>query len=142
MIVSRDQNQLPSFFAPLGDLLQALVFLSSLNGFNSSPLPPDQGFVKRKSSSKVWTKNGSKGFCHFFLSSLRIFFFFFLHYLCVLLYYFESVQFFALHCLICFCLFSFQFWFIFFFHIKKIEKYKNNLCLCTLVLVYLAWPLK
>ena len=42
------QNQLPSSFAPLGDLLKALMFLLNLNGFNSSPSPPDQGFAKRK----------------------------------------------------------------------------------------------
>ena len=46
--------------------------------------------------------------------------------------------------LTCFCLVVFQFCFILLFiKIKiKIEKYKNNVCLCTLVLVYLGWPLK
>ena len=29
-------------------------------GFNSSPLLPDQGFAKRKESSKVWKEKGSK----------------------------------------------------------------------------------
>ena len=53
IIASRDQNQFPSSFTPLGDLLQALMFLSNLNGFNSSPLPLDQRFAKRKGSSKV-----------------------------------------------------------------------------------------
>ena len=37
MIVSGNQNWLPSSFAPLRDLLKALMFLSNLNGFNSSP---------------------------------------------------------------------------------------------------------
>ena len=37
MIASGSQNQLQSFLAPLGDLLKALMFLSNLNGFNSSP---------------------------------------------------------------------------------------------------------
>ena len=37
MIASRNQNQFPSSFAPLGDLLKALIFLSNLNSFNSSP---------------------------------------------------------------------------------------------------------
>ena len=46
MIASGDQNQFPSSFAPLRDLLKALTFLSNLNGFNSSPPSPDQGFAK------------------------------------------------------------------------------------------------
>ena len=60
MIVSGDQNQFPSSFVPLGDLLKALMFLSNLNGFNSSPFLPNQGFSKRKGSSKVWKEKGSK----------------------------------------------------------------------------------
>ena len=60
MIASRDQNQFPSSFAPLGDLLKALMFLLNLNGFNSSPSLPDQWFAKRKGSSKVWKEKGSK----------------------------------------------------------------------------------
>ena len=60
MIASKDQNQFPSSFAPLGDLLKALMFLLNLNGFNSSPSLPDQGFAKRKGSSKVWKEKGSK----------------------------------------------------------------------------------
>ena len=38
MIFSGNQNQFPSSFAPLGDLLKAFMFLTNLNGFNSSPL--------------------------------------------------------------------------------------------------------
>ena len=60
MIASGDQNQFPSSFAHLGDLLKVLMFLSNLNGFNSSPSSMDQGFAKWKSSSKVWKKKGSK----------------------------------------------------------------------------------
>ena len=41
MLSSRNQNQFSSSFAPLGDLLKALMFLSNLNNFNSSPSPPD-----------------------------------------------------------------------------------------------------
>ena len=54
MIASGSQNQLQSSFAPLGDLLKAFMFLLNLNGFNSSPSPPVQGFNQRKGSSKVW----------------------------------------------------------------------------------------
>ena len=60
MITSRDQNQFPSSFAFLGDLLKTLMFLSNLNSFNSSPSPLDQGFAKQKGSYKVWKEKGSK----------------------------------------------------------------------------------
>ena len=60
MLSSRNQNQFPSSFAPLEDLLNALMFLSNLNGFNSSPLLLNQRFAQRKASSKVWKEKGSK----------------------------------------------------------------------------------
>ena len=60
MIVSGSQNQLQSYLAPLRDLLKTLMFLSNLNGFNSSPSPPIQGFNQRNGSSRVWKENGSK----------------------------------------------------------------------------------
>ena len=60
VISSGNENQLPSSFTPLRDLLKALMFLSNLNGFNSYPLPLDQGFSRQKVSSKVWKKKGSK----------------------------------------------------------------------------------
>ena len=60
MLASGSQNQLQTSLAPLGDLLKALMFLSNLNSFNSSPSPPVQGFSKRKGSSKVWKKKDSK----------------------------------------------------------------------------------
>ena len=60
MIASGSQNQLQSSLAPLGDLLKALMFLSNLNGFNSSPIPLVQGFNQRKGSSKVWKKKDYK----------------------------------------------------------------------------------
>ena len=60
MTSSGNQNQFPSSFALLGDLLKALMFLLNLNGFNSSPSLPNQGFAKWKSSSKVWKEKGSK----------------------------------------------------------------------------------
>ena len=66
MLLSRNQNQFPSFFAPLGDFLNAFMFLSNLNDFNSSPSPLDQRFAQRKGSSKVWKEKGSKWFSHIF----------------------------------------------------------------------------
>ena len=41
MISFGNQNRFPSSFAPLGGFLKALMFLLNLNGFNSSPSPPD-----------------------------------------------------------------------------------------------------
>ena len=65
MIAFGSQNQLQSFLAPLGDLLKTLMLLSNLNGFNSSPSSSVQGFNRRKGSSRVWKKKGSKWFYHF-----------------------------------------------------------------------------
>ena len=114
-----------------------------------SILPPHRrikGLPNGKGSSKVWKEKGWKWFCHFFLC--LPFLFLFLHYFCVFLSCFEWIEFYALLCLTCFCLFTFQFCFILFFPYKikkkiaKSEKYKNSMCSCTMVLVYLGWPLK
>ena len=72
MISSRNQNQFPSSFAPLGDLLKTLMYLSNLNGFKSLPSPSDPGFTKRKGSFKVWKEKGSKRFSHFLSLSLSL----------------------------------------------------------------------
>ena len=104
------------------------MFLSNLNGFNSSPPPPIQGFNQRKGSSKVWKKKDSKCFFHFLLSSCFCLF----HYLCVLLLFWVSL-------VLCFALFNmflfvyFQFLVILFWYknkikIEKSEKYKNSVC--------------
>ena len=74
MIASKNQNQLQSSLAPLGDLLKALMFLSNLNGFNSSPSPLVQGFNQRKGSSRVWKEKGSK-MLSLFTFSLLVFVF-------------------------------------------------------------------
>ena len=113
MLASGSQNQLQSSLVPLSDLLKALTFLSNLNGFNSSPSPPVQGFNQRKGSSKVWKKNDSKWFYHLLLYSC----FCLLHYLCVLLLFWVSL-------VLCFVLFNmflfvyFQFFVYFVFDIK------------------------
>ena len=140
MIASGSQNQHQSSSTPLGDLLKTFMFLLNLNGFNSYPSPPVQGFNQRKGSSKVWKKKDSRWFYHLFLSSC----FCLLHYLCVLLLFWVSL-------VLCFTLFNmflfvyFLFLVIFFLYIKKLKNQKNTktMCvLCTLVLVYLGWPLK
>ena len=141
MISSGNQNQFPFSFTPLGDLLKALMFLSNLNGFNSSPSPPVQGFNQRKCSSKVWKENGSKWFYHFLLSLCV----FFLHNLCVLLLFWVSlVLCFALLNMFFFFFVYFQFYLFCFSYKKKSKNQKNTkiVCLCTLVFVYLGWLLK
>ena len=146
MIASGDQNQLPSSFAPLGDLLKAFMFLSNLNDFNSSPLLPDQGFTKWKGSSKVWKEKGSNWFCHLFSLSPSCFYFALL--LCfALLFWVSLVLCIALFNLFLFVFFSVLVYFVFHIKIKKknwkkLEKEKNSVCLCTLVHVYHGWPLK
>ena len=119
MIASGSQNQLQSFLTSLGDLLKALMFLSNLNGFNSSPSPPVQGFSHRKGSSKVWKKMDSKWFYHFLLSSC----FFVCCITCVFWFFWVSlVLFFVL-----FNMFLFVY-FVFKKNWKKSEKYKNSVC--------------
>ena len=112
LIVSGNQNQFPSSFSPLGDLLKALMFLSNLNSFNSSPLPPVQGFTQRKGSSKLWKENGFKWFYHISFSLLVFVF--------ALLVCFPFM--FWVSLVLCFTLFNmflFVFSFVyFFFHIK------------------------
>ena len=68
MIALGNQNQFPSSFAPLGDLLKALMFLLNLNGFNSSPSPLNQEFAKWKGSSKEWKEKYSSDSVTFSLS--------------------------------------------------------------------------
>ena len=60
VIAFGNQNQLQSCLAPLRNFLKALMFLSNLNGFNSSPSLPVHGFNQRKGSSRVWKEKGSK----------------------------------------------------------------------------------
>ena len=142
MISSRNENQFPSSFASLGNLLKALMFLSNLNNFNSYPSSPDQRFAQRKGSSKVRKEKCSKWFSHFFSLSL----FLFMHYLCVLLSCFWVSLVFLFVCFQFFFV-CFQFFFILFFYrnnfFLKNQKNTKIVCvLCTLVFVYLGWPVK
>ena len=111
MISSGNQNQFPSFFSPFGDLLKTLMFLSNLNGFNSSPSPPDQGFAKQKGSSKVWKEKGSNWSSHFFLSPSN---FLFALLVCFAFLFLSQFSFYAVLCLKFFvCLFSIFLYFVF-----------------------------
>ena len=119
MIASGNQNQLLSSLAPLGDLLKALMFLSNLNGFNSSPSPPIQGFNQRKGSSRVWKEKDSKWFYHFPLYLLI-----FVCISCVFCFTFwvSLVLYFALFNMFLFgCFFSFVY---FLFHKNKKKNWK------------------
>ena len=142
MIASGDQNRLPSSFAPLGDLLKALMFLSNLNSFNSFPSPPDQGFSKWKGSSKLWKEKGSKWFCHFFFLSPFLFFCFCI--ICVFCVIVLSQSSF-MHCFVLFNMFLFEFsvLFYFVFHIKIKIKLKNwkiqKLCVYVYIGTCVPW---
>ena len=142
MISSENQNQFPSSFAPLGDLLKALIFLLNLNGFNSSTSSPDQRFAQQKGFSKVWKEKGSKWFSYSLSLSLSLSVYTLL--VCF-------VFLFWVNLVLCYILFNmflfvcFQFCFILFFIIFFLKNQKNTktVCvLCTLVLVYLGWLLK
>ena len=141
MLLFRNQNQFPSSFAPLGDLLNALMFLSNLNGFNYSPSPPDQRFAQMNGSSKVWKEKCLKWFSHTHTHSLSLSLLMVMHYLFVMLSYFWASL------VLCFAWFN-MFLFVFFFSVVYFcFWYKNNntktVCvLWTLVLVYRRWPLK
>ena len=137
MISSGNQNQFPSFFASLGDLLKALMFLSNLNSFNSSLSPPDQGFAKWKGSSMVWKEKGSKWFSHFFSLSPLLFFDFALLVCFAFLFWVSLVLCIALFNMFLFV--YFQFWFILFFiKIKiKLKNKKNTKTVCVCVHWYL-----
>ena len=88
MIASGNQNQFPSSFAPLGDLLKALMFLSKLNGFNSSSHRRFKGLLKGKVLPRCGRKRVPSDYITFSLSLLV---FLCLHYLCILLSSFESI---------------------------------------------------
>ena len=125
MIAFRSQNQLQSSLAPLSDLLKALMFLSNLNGFNSSPSPPVQGFNQRKCFPRCGRKRTLSDFITFFYLLVFV-----CCITCVFCLYFESVQFYALFCLTCFCLFIFSLFIYFVFDIKinkKIEKSRKKI---------------
>ena len=65
---------------------------------------------------------------------------------------FPSFAYSFMHCFVLFNMFLFVYFLVLLYFVfiknknknkfEKSEKYKNNVCLCTLVLVYLGWPLK
>ena len=75
MILSENQNQFPSSFAPLGDLLKALMFLSKLNSLNSSPSPLDQGLLNGKVLPRCGRKRAPSDFVTYSLSHFLVFVF-------------------------------------------------------------------
>ena len=135
MISSGNQNQFPSSFAPFRDLVKALVFLSNLNDFNSSPSPLDQRFAQRKGSSKVWKEKGPKWFSHFLSLSLSLSLspLLFMHYLFVLLFCFWVSLVLCIALFNMFLFICFQFFFILFFIKKKwkIRKIQKQCVLCV-----------
>ena len=143
MLSSADQGQIPLSLGPLGDLLKALMFLSNLNGFNSSPSPPEQRFNSRKGSSsktKVQKEKGSKWFNHFFSLSLYVF-----ALLVCFAFLFVSQSSFMLYVFLYVFVWLFSVFVLFCFSQKKKWKIRKNtktVCLCILVLVYPRWPLK
>ena len=66
MIASGNYNQFPSSFAHLGDLLKALMFLSNLKGFNSSPFCRFKGLLKGKVLPRCGRKRTLSDFITFF----------------------------------------------------------------------------
>ena len=61
VLSSGGQGQIPPSLGPLEDLLKAFMFLSNLNGLNSSPSPPEQRFNSRKGSSSKTKVGKEKG---------------------------------------------------------------------------------
>ncbi|KAK9991397.1 hypothetical protein SO802_026382 [Lithocarpus litseifolius] len=84
MISSENQNQFPSSFASLRDILKALMFLSNLNGFNSFPSPPE-GSLEGKVLLSCGKKKAQSDLVTFSLSPLL-----FMHYLFVFAFLFLS----------------------------------------------------
>ena len=143
MVAYGNQNQLQ----PLLLLLEIFSKPScSFQTWTILTLPPHhriKGSLNEKGYSKVWKKKCSKWFCHFF--SLPFLFLFVLLVCFALLFYVNLVLCIALFNLFLFVFFSVLLYFVFSYKIKKkIEKkkYKNRVWLCTLILVYLGWPLK
>ena len=124
--IIRKPESVSIFFSPFGDLLKTLMFLSNLNGFNSSPSPPDQGFAKWKCSSKVWKEKSSNWSSHFFLSPSN---FLFALLVCFAFLFLSQFSFYDVLCLKFFvCLFSILLYF-FFFKKKKEKTKKQKQCM-------------
>ena len=125
-----NKNQLQLSLAPLGELLKVIMLLSNFNGFNSPPYPSEQRFMQKKGSpsmSSIWKEKDSKWILLFFYLS---------HGLCC------GLSQSSFDTLFFVCLFFLCFKFFLIKKNGKSNKYKNNVCLCILVLVYLGWSLK
>ena len=131
-----NQNQLQLSLAPLRELLKAVRLLLNFNGFNSPSYPSGQKFMQKKGSpskSPIWKEKILSDFSSFLISCM----------IC-------GVVWVSLILMLCLFVWFFFFFFFFFFcalfflikKLEKSEKYKNNVCLCILVLMYLGWPLK
>ena len=72
-MISSRKNQFPPSFSPLGDLLKVLMFLSNLNGFNSSPSPLNQGFTYGKVLPRCERKKALSDFVTFSLFPSLVF---------------------------------------------------------------------
>ena len=141
MVSFGNQNQFPSFLAPLGDLLKAFMFLSNLNGFNSSSSPPDQRFAQRKMFfQSVEGKRLKVIQSPLSLSlSLSLSLLMVIHYLFVLLSCFESVYFYALCVSFIFLFGCFSVFALFVFHKnKKLKNQKNTKIVCICIYWYLC----
>ena len=108
---------------------------NALNRIISPSYPSGQKFMQKKGSpskSPIWKEKILSDFSSFLISCM----------IC-------GVVWVSLILMLCLFVWFFFFFFFFFcalfFLIKKLEKsekYKNNVCLCILVLMYLGWPLK
>ena len=135
VLSSGGQGQIPPSLGPLGDLLKAFMFLLNINGFNSSPPPPEQRFNSRKGSSSKTKVRKEKGQSDSVTFSLSLYVFALLVCFAFL---FLSQSSFMLYMFTCVCLFVFCFFFFFLHKNKKLKNQKNTKIMCVCVYWYLC----